>query len=194
MVAYKTVATVAFALLAGCVRPASTPVDYSAMNKQMAEQEAAREACHRDNIAPRFAVIRSRLAHGDPATIEQLADAKRPNVRERQLLIEWANLANRCRIFSDSSYLPNGVPLERFQLTIAALAAGEITYAEYNRRTTELTLIAKDQAAEEARMAAAEARTRAAMAQAQSDAATAALADTVSDAIARSLVGARHRR
>jgi hypothetical protein len=176
------------ALLAGCSQAQVPPIDYSATNSQRAAQDAGLETCQRERDSPKFAALRSRLAsdeHG--STVEQFADARRPTPTERRLILDWANLAERCRPFLQTSFVVSGVPWEQFQMTIAALASGEISYAEYHRHMTELTMAA-------AGVARSDQLSRLAIMQSQEDAAAAALANGVSDAITASILNSRRHR
>lgn len=172
----KHAAMVTLILLGGCVNSAAQQVPQEYAYKSQAEYYRSRSeikseitACRDRTNDSRFDRIKSRIATDIPPTITQLADAQKPNAADRGLLIEWGTLLTECRT---KGYATSpGYPWEQFQIAIALLAAGEVTYGAHNRKIVELLAIMKAHGDVEEQIAA----QRRAIEQTQNDAAAGAM-------------------
>lgn len=186
----------------GCVNPAAqqqaaasaaSAAVASAEYQRKHQAEAARCAAWLGDA--RFDRIRPRLTGGP--TVEQMADARKPNGAERALLVQWASMLEECHDYGFDP--PTGVTRDQRRVALASLAAGEIAYGAYNRKIAELSSTAKAQAAAERERAAAtaaatQAGVQAAIEQAQREAAERALGDAIAAGITAAIFSSGRRR
>lgn len=170
----------------GCKPPQSAAELAEARQIQteyLARKQAERANCDAKLNNPAFALFNSRVAIDGQPSLSQMADTTMVGPRERGSLIAWAGIVNECREYQRVIAI-----WDQTQTHLAALAAGEISFGEYNRRAAELRQASEERTRE--RMAAAAAE-QAAREQAANDAAAARIGDAVDAAIMRAITRRR---